>query len=109
MCLAERVDSRECSGEKEWKWTIVRLFAWSAAYRRNGRSYLLKFLERTSIFPTGSEQDSMWQVKIAALSKHCKMGSLTQNQTSPVKDVLCNFHPHFCKTPSKLQNAIKLT
>lgn len=30
VCLAERVDSRESSGEKEWKWAIVRLFAWSA-------------------------------------------------------------------------------
>lgn len=40
-----------------------------------GRSSLLKFLERTITFPTGSEKASTQKVKIAAPSEHCKIGN----------------------------------
>lgn len=52
-------------------------FFLGCSVEEKGRSYLLKFLERTSTFPAGSEKSSMWKVKTAAPRKHCKVGNLT--------------------------------
>lgn len=50
-------------------------FCLGCSVEEKGRSSLLKFLERTSTFPTGSEKASMQKVKIAAPSEHCKIGN----------------------------------